>query len=82
LKIDQNFKTENIQIYTTEEVIQSQVKNLVHMMMDKGKASPTQGWAMSDILEEVSDRYGRAMTEFAKNYIVHDVCKIEVRHQS
>ena len=81
----ENIKTlnsENIRIFTTEEVIQNQVKNLIHHLMDEGKASPTLGWAMSDILAEVSDRYGRSMTEFAKNYIVHDVCKIEVRHQS
>ena len=67
----QNLNSENIQIFTTEEVIQNQVKNLIHNLMDEGKASPTLGWAMSDILAEVSDRYGRAMTGFAKDYIVN-----------
>jgi len=67
----QNLNSENIQVFTTEEVIQNQVKNLIHDLMDEGKASPTLGWAMSDILAEVSDRYGRAMTGFAKDYIVN-----------
>ena len=67
----QNSNSENVQVFTTEEVIQNQVKNLIHHLMDEGKASHTLGWAMSDILAEVSDRYGRAMTGFAKDYIVN-----------
>ena len=67
----QTLNSENIQVFTTEEVIQNQVKNLIHDLMDEGKASPALGWAMSDILAEVSDRYGRAMTGFAKDYIVN-----------
>mgnify|MGYP007063778621 CR=1 FL=1 len=67
----QNSNSENIQVFTTEEVIQNQVKNLIHHLMDEGKASHTLGWAMSDILAEVSDRYGRAMTGFAKDYIIN-----------
>jgi len=38
--------------------------------MDAGKASKKQGWAMSDILDEVSMRFGRDMTAYAKNYII------------
>ena len=70
----ENIKTlnsENIKVFTTKEVIQNQVKNLIHDLMNEGKASPTLGWAMSDILAEVSDRYGRAMAGFAKDYIVN-----------
>ena len=67
----QTLNSENIKIFTTEEVIQNQVKNLIHHLMDKGKASPRQGWAMSDILAEVSDRYGRVVTGFARDYIVN-----------
>ena len=67
----QTLNSENIKIFTTEEVIQNQVKNLIHYLMDEGKTSPRQGWAMSDILAEVSDRYGRALTGFAKDYIVN-----------
>ena len=66
----QNLKSENINIFTTEEVIQNQVKTLIHHLMDESKATPTQGWAMSDILAEVSDRHGRAITGFAKDYII------------
>ena len=35
----QNSISENIQVFTTEEVIQNQVKNLIHELMDAGKAS-------------------------------------------
>ena len=71
MKLDLNLKHENLHIFTTEEVIQNQVKNLIHHLMDEGKASHKLGWAMSDILAEVSDRYGRAMTGFARDYIVN-----------
>ena len=71
MKLDLNLTHENVHIFTTEEVIQNQVKNLIHHLMDEGKASPTQGWAMSDILAEVSDRYGRSMASFAKQYIIN-----------
>ena len=66
----ENIQSENIHIFTTEEVIKNQTKDLIHTLMDAGKASKKQGWAMSDILEEVSMRFGRDMTTYAKNYII------------
>ena len=66
----ENTQSENIHIFTTEEVIKNQTKDLIHTLMDAGKASKKQGWAMSDILDEVSMRFGRDMTTYAKNYII------------
>ncbi len=66
----ENTQSKNIHIFTTEEVIKNQTKNLIHTLMDAGKASKKQGWAMSDILDEVSMRFGRDMTAYAKNYII------------
>ena len=63
-------QSKNIHIFTTEEVMKNQTKNLIHTLMDAGKASKKQGWAMSDILDEVSMRFGRDMTAYAKNYII------------
>ena len=80
MEISRNFTTENVHIFTTEEVIQNQVKNLVHTLMDEGKDGPTHGWVMSDILSEVSERFGRDMVDFAKRHIVVDVCGIKEPH--
>ena len=66
----ENIQSKNIHIFTTEEVIKNQTKDLIHTLMDAGKASKKQGWAMSDILDEVSMRFGRDMTTYAKNYII------------
>jgi hypothetical protein len=66
----ENIQSENIHIFTTEEVIKNQTKDLIHTLMDAGKASKKQGWAMSDILDEVSMRFGRNMTSFAKKYMI------------
>ena len=67
----------NIRCYTTQEVIQNQVKDLVHQLMDAGKASRRKGWVMSDIVTEVNDAYGRDMAVFARDYIVKDVCGVQ-----
>ena len=67
----------NIRRYTTQEVIQNQVKDLVHQLMDE-VASRRNGWVMSDIVTEVNDAYGRTAV-FARDYIVKDVC--EFRHK-
>ena len=80
MEVSRNFTTENVHIFTTEEVIQNQVKNLVHTLMDEGKDGPTHGWVMSDILSEVSERCGRDMVDFAKRHIVVDVCGIKEPH--
>ena len=77
MEISRNFTAENVHIFTTEEVIQNQVKNLVHTLMDEGKDGPTHGWVMSDILAEVSVRFGEDMADFAKRYIVADICGIK-----
>lgn len=67
----------NIRRYTTQEVIQNQVRDLVHQLMDAGKASRRNGWVMSDIVTEVNDAYGRDMAVFARDYIVKDVCGVQ-----
>ena len=67
----------NIRRYTTQEVIQNQVKDLVHQLMDAGKASRRNGWVMSDIVTEVNDVFGRDMAVFARDYIVKDVCGVQ-----
>ena len=67
----------NIRRYTTQEVIQNQVKDLVHQLMDAGKASRRNGWVMSDIVTEVNDAYGRDMAVFARDYIIKDVCGVQ-----
>lgn len=67
----------NIRRYTTQEVIQNQVKDLVHQLMDAGKASRRNGWVMSDIVTEVNDAFGRDMAVFARDYIVKDVSGIQ-----
>ena len=80
MEISRNFTAENVHIFTTEEVIQNQVKNLVHTLMDEGKDGPIHGWVMSDILSEVSERFGRDMVDFAKRHIVVEVCGIKEPH--
>ena len=80
MEVSRNFTAENVHIFTTEEVIQNQVKNLVHTLMDEGKDGPTHGWVTSDILSEVSERCGRDMVDFAKRHIVVDVCGIKEPH--
>ena len=65
-----SIQSENIHIFTSEEVVKNQVKNLIHTLMDAGKASKRQGWAMSEILDEVSMRFNRDMTTYAKDYII------------
>ena len=67
----------SIRRYTTQEVIQNQVKDLVHQLMDAGKASRKNGWVMSDIVTEVNDAYGRDMAVFARDYIVKDVYGVQ-----
>ena len=80
MKLDLNLNHENVHIFTTEEVIRNQVKDFVHTMMDEGKDGPNHGWVMSDILSEVSERFGREMVDFAKRHIVVDVCGIKEPH--
>ena len=63
-------QSKNVHIFTTEEVIKNQTKDLIHTLMDAGKANKKQGWVMSEILDEVSMRFGRDMTTYARNYII------------
>ena len=77
MKLDRNVTHENVHIFTTEEVIRNQVKDFVLTRMDEGKDGPTHGWVMSDILAEVSVRFGKDMADFAKRYIVADICGIK-----
>ena len=48
----------------------TQTKNLIHTLMDAGKASKKNGWAMSEILDEVSIKFGNHTASFAKAYIL------------
>jgi hypothetical protein len=66
----ENIQSPNIHIFTPEEVLKNQTKDLIHTLMDAGKASKKQAWAMSEILDEVSMRFGRDMTAYAKKYIL------------
>ena len=84
MKLDLNLKHENVHIFTTEEVIRNQVKNFIRNRMDEANAGPvnqynrkSKGWSMVEILAEVSVRFGEDMADFAKRYIVADICGIE-----
>ena len=80
MKLDRRLTADNAKIYTTEELLQNQVKILVHALMDEGKDGPTHGWVMSEILAEISEKFGEKMADFARRYIVIDVCGME-EHQ-
>ena len=84
MKLDLNLKHENVHIFTTEEVIRKQVKDFIRNRMDEANAGPvnkytrkSKGWSMSEILAEVSVRFGEDMVDFAKRHIVADVCGIK-----
>ena len=84
MKLDRNFTHENVHIFTTEEVIKNQVKDFIHTRMDEANAEPvnqynrkSKGWSMVEILAEVSVRFGEDMSDFAKRYIVADICGIK-----
>ena len=77
MKLDLNLTHENVHIFTTEEVIRNHVKDFIRTRMDERKDGPTHGWVMSDILAEVSVRFGKDMADFAKRYIVTDICGIK-----
>ena len=77
MKLDLNLTHENVHIFTTEEVIRNQVKDFIHTRMDEGKDGPTHGWVMSEILAEVSVRFGEDVVDLAKRYIVADICGIK-----
>ena len=84
MKLDLNLSHENVHIFTTEEVIRKQVKDFIHTRMDEANGGPvnkytrkSKGWSMSEILAEVSVRFGEDMADFAKRYIVADICGIK-----
>jgi len=84
MKLDLNLKHENVHIFTTEEVIRKQVKDFIRNRMDEANSGPvnkytrkSKGWSMSEILAEVSVRFGEDMAVFAKRYIVADICGIK-----
>ena len=84
MKLDLNLKHENVHIFTTEEVIRKQVKDFIRNRMDEANAGPvnkytrkSKGWSMSEILAEVSVRFGEDVVDFAKRHIVADVCGIK-----
>ena len=84
MKLGLNLNHENVHIFTTEEVIRNQVKDFIHTRMDEANAGPvnqytrkSKGWSMSEILAEVSVRFGEDVADFAKRYIVTDICGIK-----
>jgi len=84
MKLDLNLSHENVHIFTTEEVIRKQVKDFIRNRMDEANSGPvnkytrkSKGWSMSEILAEVSVRFGEDMVDFAKRYIVADICGIK-----
>jgi len=84
MKLDLNLSHENVHIFTTEEVIRKQVKDFIRNRMDEANSEPvnkytrkSKGWSMSEILAEVSVRFGEDMVDFAKRHIVADICGIK-----
>ena len=84
MKLGLNLTRENVHIFTTEEVIRNQVKDFIRNRMDEANSGPvnkytgkSKGWSMSEILAEVSVRFGEDMVDFAKRYIVADICGIK-----
>ena len=84
MKLDRNVTHENVHIFTTEEVIRNQVKDFIRNRMDEANSGPvnkytrkSKGWSMSEILAEVSVRFGGDMVDFAKRYMVADICGIK-----
>ena len=84
MKLDLNLSHENVHIFTTEEVTRKQVKDFIRNRMDEANSGPvnkytrkSKGWSMSEILAEVSVRFGEDVVDFAKRYIVADVCGIK-----
>ena len=52
------------------------IKNYVDKRIETGRKSKLQGWAMSDILEQVAQDLGRNAVPQARQYIVEEVCSI------
>ena len=53
------------------------IKNYVDKRIETGRKSKLQGWAMSDILEQVAQDLGRNAVPQARQYIVKEVCRIQ-----
>ena len=66
----ENAKSKNVHIATTEEVIGNQVKELIHFSMDAGKTSKKEAWSMAEILDQVSMKFGKEVTPYARKYIL------------
>ena len=75
-------KTLNANIYTTEQLLlaqkQEDVRAFINQAMIKGKTSRRHGWVMSEIIEEVKDRFGQGMATYAKDYIAITVCGYQI----
>ena len=69
---------DRVRVLTTEEFLvvekQRAVRAFINRKMAEGTASRLYGWAMSDILEAVKKRYGKAYAAFARDYIIRNVC--------
>ena len=71
----ETIQSDNVQIISTEDVIKNQVRNCIHDLMDAGKASKKQGWSMMIILDEVSMKFGKDMSSYAREYIIQQHMK-------
>ena len=66
----ENIQSKEIHISTTGTVIKNQLKNLIHVKMDAGKASKKEAWSMAEILNDVSARFGRNWEAYAREDII------------
>jgi|TARA_R100001530_G_scaffold29_1_gene69 hypothetical protein len=64
INIRRNAMTDNI----TEDVL---------ALMVKGKASIKRGWVMTEILKEISNKYGEPGMKVAREFIIKDYCGIK-----
>jgi ribosomal protein S7 len=74
----QNQRTQTVkpfQVLTTPELLaELEVHRFVDQLMAEGKASRRAGWVMTEILEQVEQRFGSGYVETARQYIVETVC--------
>ena len=52
------------------------IKQFVDRKMAEGKASSLCGWTMAGILADVKAHYGSKYVAVAREYIIHDVCRM------
>ena len=69
---------DRVRVLTTDEFLvvekERAVRAFVNRKIAEGLAGRLHGWVMSDILEAVKKRYGKAYASVARDYIIRDVC--------